>query len=135
MNQAATELFRRRRKHALTGANQRSFVIDLSSRSLPSKTSLPPYFLANLSPNSTHLFTAITPPRVRISVQYILKRTTRAALPTSQTLRTYHSFCHLLPGQNLVSHHPWKVIAAAGVVRDKPYGFSDLRAAVKLQIG
>lgn len=33
-----------------------------------------------------------------------------------------------------MSHHPWKIIVTAGVVRDKPYRFSDLRAAVQLQI-
>lgn len=71
-------------------------------------------------------------------MQYFLKRTspaTRAALPTSEPLRTYHSFVIFFPIKTLVSHHPGKIFATAGVIRDKPYGFSDLRAAVELEIG
>lgn len=95
------------------------------------KTSLPPYFLANLTPNCVHLFTAITPPRLP---QAHLSRDSRC-ITYQWTLTHLPLVCHLRPYQNLVSHYPWKIIATAGVVRDKPYGFSNLRAAVELQIG
>lgn len=117
----------KRQKHAHTGANQRSFVIDPFSRSLPKS------FLASVLPRQP--LTKFPSASGRTSVQYFLKRTsraTRAALPTCEPSPHLSLVCHLLPYQNLLSHHARNFTATAGVVRDKPYGFSDLRAAFEL---
>lgn len=133
IDQAATELncfVERQKKYAHTGANQPFFVIDPSSRSLPQKFPCLLTSSANLSPNSPHLwshFAALLP-------QAHLSRDSRC-ITHQRTLTHLPLVCHLLPYQVLLSHHPWNIIATAGVIRDKPYGFSDLRATFELQIG
>lgn len=136
IDQASTELFRRTQKQ--TRGRELTLVPYPSVVQIPAaKTSLPSYFLANLTPNcvisslsSPHFwshFCAILP-------QAHFSRDSRC-ITYQRTLTHLPLVCHLIPYQNLLSHHRWNIIATAGFARDKPYGFSDLRAAVELHIG